>query len=506
MIEAVYSAGIHGMEAYLVKVECDISEGFPSFDLVGMLSSEVREAKERTVTALKNCGINIPSKKITINLAPANIKKHGTGYDLAIAGSIAQALGIIPSESTENVLICGELMLDGKVSGIRGVLPIVKLARDSGIRTCIIPGDNACEGAVIDDVSIISVSSIKDLILYLRGELEIEPERITSFEEHVGQNVDKNDFSKIAGQSLAKRGLEIGAAGLHNVIMAGPPGTGKSMLAKCLPGILPPMNKEEALEISAVYSVSGLMSKNQRLIVNRPVVEVHHSATETALAGGGHIPRPGLISLAHRGVLFLDEMPEFSKSVLEVLRQPIEDRVIHISKNGYSVTYPSDFMLVGALNPCPCGMYPDMKKCTCTDAMRKKYISKISKPLLDRIDICLRVLRPKSSEMINEINEESSENVRKRVVMAQEIQRERYKGKNIFFNSQMGIEEIEKYCDLGAKEKALMEKAISKYDLSARAYHRVLRCARTIADLDGGGEINDRHLTEALFFKSDILE
>lgn len=356
MIGTVCSGGIHGLEAFVVKVECDIAEGFPGFDLVGLLASEVREAKERTITALRNCGITIPSKKVTINMAPANLRKHGTGYDLPMAISIAVALGIVKQESVANVLICGELMLGGEVSGIRGVLPIVKVAKDNGINTCIVPSQNAFEGAVIEEVAIIPVSSLKELILYLNGEIDIEPEKTLPQNEELEKKKGKYDFSKVAGQRIAKRGLEIAAAGMHNVLMAGPPGTGKSLLAKSLPGILPPMSKDEMLEVSSVYSVAGLISKNQRIISKRPVVEVHHSATEAALTGGGNIPKPGLISLAHRGVLFLDEMPEFSKRVLEVLRQPIEDKVIHVSKNGYNVTYPADFMVVGALNKVPCYM------------------------------------------------------------------------------------------------------------------------------------------------------
>ncbi len=509
MFGVCMAGGIQGVDAFVVRVETDISDGMPGNCLVGFLGNEVKEAHERVWTAIKNVGFNIPPKKITLNLAPANIRKHGTGYDLPMALSLLAAMGELSSESLEGTLFCGELSLNGKVGAIRGVLPIVKLAKDSGIKRCVIPKANAKEGAVIGGIEIIAVDDLAELIAFLKGKIKIEAENDICGDLFYENNIE-TDMCDVQGQEVAKRGIEIAAAGMHNVLMIGPPGTGKTMLSKCVAGILPPLTKEECLEVSAVYSVAGLLGEKKGLITDRPFISPHHTVTDIALTGGGNSPKPGLTSLAHRGVLFLDEMPEFSKKTLEVLRQPLEDKVIHISRNNYMCDYPADFMLVGALNPCPCGMYPDMKKCTCSSRSINNYIGRLSRPLIDRMDICMQVSRPDIKDILYRKKGESSFEVRKRVVKAQEIQKARfssdstYKSNSILFNSQMKIDDIERFCELSDSCVRIIEKAMDKYDLSARAYHRILKTARTIADLAGEEKIREENIVEALFYKVDL--
>lgn len=506
MIGCVKSGGVYGIDAFCVRVESDISDGLPGIDLVGYLNSEVKEARERVWTAVKNSGFSIPAKKVTVNLSPANIKKRGTGYDLAMAVSLLQALEIIRDGHCDDLLVCGELMLSGEVSAIRGVLPIVKMAKESGIKRCIIPKENADEGAVIEGLEIIAVESLRETVDYINGLMHIPAEKVNSTGLFLEKKTDEYNFKDVQGQAEAKRGMEIAAAGLHNTLLIGPPGTGKTMISKCLPGILPPLTMDECLEVSAVYSVAGLLSRNKPLITSRPFMSPHHTVTDVALTGGGSSPKPGIIPLAHRGVLFLDEMPEFSKRSLEVLRQPIEDNVLHVARCNYICDYPSDFMLVGAMNPCPCGMYPDLSRCTCSETSRKNYINKLSKPLLDRIDISMNVLRPDSRDILYKREEESSEIIRERVINAQKIQAQRFEGSGIHFNSQMGVRELEKYCVLDEECMKFMEKVFLKYDLSARAYHRILKTSRTIADLDESANLKVKHLTEALFYRVTVGE
>lgn len=501
MFGCILSGGVNGIDAFLVRVEADISDGLPGIDLVGYLNSEVKEAKERVWTAVRNSGFSLPAKKVTVNLSPANIKKRGTGYDLAMAISLLKATGEIREGKCENILFCGELMLSGQIAGIRGVLPLVKMAKNAGIKQCIIPKDNSAEGAVIEGIDIIAVSSLKETVNYINGLVHITKERQDTSLLLSSSMESIPDFKDVQGQKEAKRGLEIAAAGLHNALMVGPPGTGKTMLSKCLPGILPPLSIDECLEVSSIYSVAGMLSKNKTLITKRPYMSPHHTVSCAALAGGGNVPRPGIISLAHRGVLFLDEMPEFSRKTLEVLRQPLEDKILHIARNNYMCDYPSDIMLLGAMNPCPCGMYPDLSRCSCSDNTRRNYVNRISKPLLDRIDISMNVLRPEVKDILHKKQEETSEKIRERVIRAKEIQSERFEEDGIQFNSQMGIQELEKYCSLDSEGIKYVETIFRKYDLSARAYHRILKTSRTIADLDESQNIRVKHLMEAVFYR-----
>lgn len=506
MVTNVISGGVHGVKGYTVHVEADIDDGLPMFEIGGNIGSEVREARERVKTALKNNGYELPVGRVTVNLSPADRHKIGTLYDLPIAISILSAMNIIKPSATADTLFAGELMLSGEIRKVSGILPMVISAKEAGLKRCIIPKANELEGALIDGIDIIGVRSLGEVILYLNGSLEIEKTALRELgeDDFPGYEVD---LAMVCGQTFAKRGLEIAAAGYHNMLMVGPPGAGKSMLAKCIPSIMPPMSRAECIEISAVYSVGGMLRDKAAIISKRPFIAPHHSATEISLIGGGNHPKPGAVSYAGKGVLFMDEFPEFSRQTLESLRQPLEDGCVHIMRNLDSITYPADFMLVAAMNPCPCGAYPDRNRCNCTKAARQRYLSKLSKPLLDRMDICVEVENLKGTDLIGKSEGESSEAVRKRVVKAHQIQKSRFAGSHIVFNSQMNNKEIEKYCVLGDKERETFKLLSDKYALSARSYYRALRVARTIADLDGCERILEEHLYEAIRLKcsSDIL-
>ena len=506
MFSSVLSFGIHGIDGFLVKVEADISDGMPMLELVGYLSAEVREARERVRNSLRNTGYSMPVKRITINLSPGNIRKQGTGYDLPMAVALLAAMGEIRGDMLNDTLILGELGLDGKVSGINGVLPMVIKAAVMGIKRCIVPADNAEEAAMAGSIPVIGVTSLSEAAEYLNGETDIEPvaapddEYLTAFDP-------RNDMKYVRGQKTARRGLEIAACGMHNMLMVGAPGAGKSMLAKCITTILPPLTREEALEVASVYSVAGLLSAGEVIRRQRPFVSPHHTVTDIAMTGGGTYPRPGNVSLAHRGVLFLDEMAEFTRYTLEVLRQPLEDRRITVTRNQGTYVYPADFMLVGAMNPCPCGAWPDLSKCRCTEVSRRKYLSRLSRPLLDRMDICVDVEKPDLGLMLGKGEAESSDEIRKRVVRVQEVQKERFKGIPILFNSQMGSDEIERFCSLDDDTAAWFGHALSSLDVSARSYNKILKVARTIADLDGCDRIGKAHLSEAIQLNnSDIMD
>lgn len=507
MYSTTITGALLGVSAYLVSVEVDISPGLPTLSLVGSLSQEVREARERVAVALRNTGLNLPPSRITINLSPANRRKDGTGFDLAIAVGLLEAMGQIPEGAANGTLFLGELGLDGEIKGVSGVLPIIREAAAKGIKQCIVPDVNAPEGALISDVNVRGAVDLRQLIAFLRSESAGREEllpvtRLDTAKLFQDKNAEKMpDFSEVRGQDAAKRAAEIAAAGFHHLLMAGPPGAGKSMIAKRIPGILPPLTLEESLEVTSIVSVAGALKKGETLVTRRPFQNPHHTITQAALVGGSTVPRPGVISLAHRGVLFLDELPEFQRAALDSLRQPLEERQVYIARANSAVTYPSDFMLVCAMNPCPCGYYPDANRCRCTEPQIRRYMGKVSGPVLDRIDLCVELEAVDIADLKTAGEGESSEQIRKRVMKAREKQQKRFQGTVYRFNADIQAADIETYCPLGKGERQHMEQMCSALGLSVRAYHRILKVARTIADLEGAAEIGVEHLMEASFYR-----
>jgi magnesium chelatase family protein len=504
MISFLHSASVQGIDACLIDVEIDISSGLPIFSIVGLPDTSVKESRDRVVSAIKNSGFDFPTKKITVNLAPADIKKEGGTFDLPIALGILASSGIFDRNQLQNICAIGELSLDGKLRPVKGILPIVLSLHKFGITKVIVPEKNKSEACVAKDIEIYPFNNLQDIIKFLKKEILVQPYNQEDFPTLTKTVKPSIDFSDIKGQFFAKRAAEVACAGGHNMIMVGPPGSGKTMIAKRIPTILPSMSFEESVETTKIWSVSGLVQAGESLITDRPFRSPHHTTSSVALIGGGSYPKPGEVSLAHNGVLFLDELTEFRRDVLEVLRQPLEDKIVTVSRAKNTLTFPASFMLIASMNPCPCGNYGSDKECTCNPFQVKRYRSKISGPLMDRIDIQVEVPALKIDEITSNknITNETSQQIKERVIKARNIQYERFKGKNIYCNAQMGPKEIKKYCILEEKAGSMLHNAIEKLGFSARAYDRILKVARTVADLADSEIIQSVHIAEAIKYRN----
>lgn len=512
MVSKVITATTIGLNAYKIEVEVDLVKSLPNISIVGLPDAAVNEARERVRSAVKNSGFTFPSQRVVINLAPADIKKEGTNFDLSIAIGILAQSGFIENSIIEKTAFLGELSLDGTLRGVNGILPLVSGLKDIGVKSVIVPLINAKEAALADEIEVLGAESLIDVVNHFSLNSDTKLPKITvDIQKYLSINTEKDyiyDFKNVKGQQKAKRAMEIAAAGGHNLLMMGSPGSGKTLMAKCFASILPPLELEEALELTKIYSVSGLLPFNEPLITKRPYRSVHHSASAVGVIGGGSNPKPGEITLAHRGVLFLDEMVEFPRNVLETLRQPLEDGEIVISRAQTSIKYPADFMLLGAMNPCPCGFLGDsQKQCNCSEFQIQRYRSRLSGPLLDRIDLHIEVPRLKPEELLNMKGYyEPSSEIRKRVVNARKIQAKRYKNTSILTNSELNSDLIKKFCQIDSLSESMLKTAIIKFNLSGRSYDRILKLSRTIADLDNSEGICQTHIAQALQYRTFILQ